>query len=386
MKNILTIIKKELHRFFSDKRLVITALLPGILIYALYSIMGDALEGTFGEEEGVVYVVAAENFPASLQAICDATEKFDIQEGFDKEKVTNGEAQLAVRFPADFEAQIMSYDSLTATTPAPKAEIYYDSTETESYNAFNTLFAILSEYESALSNKFDINPGEEVYDLASEEALTAQIFSMMLPMLLMMLLFSGCMAVAPESIAGEKERGTIATLLITPIKRSELAIGKIVSLSLIALFSGTSSFVGTILALPKLMGGAAELDASVYSMTDYLALLPVILSTVLVMVSLIAVLSALANSVKEAGTIVTPFMVINMLLGLSGMFGSGAAQDLYWYCIPLYNSVQCMTGVFTFAWSPMQILVTTCVNLAVAGGMVAVLTKLFSSEKVMFSK
>ena len=45
-----------------------------------------------------------------------------------------------------------------------------------------------------------------------------------------------------------------------------------------------------------------------------------------------------------------------------------------------------MTGVFTFAWSPMQILVTTCVNLAVAGGMVTVLTKLFSSEKVMFSK
>ena len=386
MKNILTIIKKELHRFFSDKRLVITALLPGILIYAIYSIMGDAMEDTFGEEEGTVYVVAAENFPASLQAICDATEKFDIQEGFDKEKVTSGEAQLAVRFPADFEALVMSYDSLTATTPAPKAEIYYDSTETESYNAYNTLFAILSEYESMLSNKFDINPGEEVYDLASEEALTAQIFSMMLPMLLMMLLFSGCMAVAPESIAGEKERGTIATLLITPIKRSELAIGKIVSLSLIALFSGTSSFVGTILALPKLMGNAAELDASVYSMSDYLALLPVILSTVLVMVSLIAVLSALANSVKEAGTIVTPFMVINMLLGLSGMFGNGSAKELYWYCIPLYNSVQCMTGVFTFEWSPVQIILTTCVNLAFAGIMVTVLTKLFSSEKVMFSK
>lgn len=386
MKNILTIMKKELRRFFTDKRLVITALLPGILIYALYSIMGDAMEGTFGEEEGTVYVIAAENFPASLQAICDATEKFDIQEGFDKEKVTNGEAQLAVRFPADFEALVMSYDSLTATTPAPKAEIYYDSTETESYNAFNTLFAILSEYESMLSNKFDINPGEEAYDLASEEALTAQIFSMMLPMLLMMLLFSGCMSVAPESIAGEKERGTIATLLITPIARGQLALGKILSLSLIALFSGMSSFVGTILALPKLMGGAAELDASVYSMTDYLALLPVILSTVLVMVSLIAVLSALANSVKEAGTIVTPLMVVNMLLGLTTMFGEGAATALYWYCIPLYNSVQCMNGVFTFDWSPVQIILTTGVNLLFAGGMAALLTKLFSSEKVMFSK
>jgi sodium transport system permease protein len=385
MKNILTIMKKELRRFFSDRRLVLTALLPGILIYAIYSLMGGALEGAFGEDEDTVYVVYAENLPTSVKSICDATEKFEFREGFDTEKVTEGVAALAVRFPADFEAAIMGYDSLTGT-PAPKVEIYYDSTETPSYNAYNVLFAILSEYESALANKFDINPGDTVYDLASEEAMTAQIFAMMLPMLLMMLLFSGCMAVAPESIAGEKERGTIATLLITPIARRELAIGKILSLSLIALFSGTSSFVGTMLALPKLMGGTAELDASVYTAVDYAVLLVVILSTVLVMISLIAVLSALANSVKEAGTLITPFMMVNMLLGITAMFGSGSASALYWYCIPLYNSVQCMTGVFSFTWSPLQVVVTVAVNLLVAGGMVAVLAKLFSSEKVMFSR
>ena len=89
---------------------------------------------------------------------------------------------------------------------------------------------------------------------------------------------------------------------------------------------------------------------------------------------------------KEAGTIVTPVMILNMLLGLTAMFGNGAAKELYWYCIPLYNSVQCMTGVFTFNWSPVQIVLTVLCNLLVAGGLVAVLTKLFSSEKVMFSK
>ena len=386
MKNILTIAKKELYRFFSDKRLVATALLPGILIYLIYSLMGGALAENFGEDENAVYIVYAENLPDSVKTYCDATEKFDIREGFDKEKVISGDAQLAVRFPANFEEAILRYDSLTATIPAPKAEIYYDSTETESQSAYNTLFAILSEYESMLSNRFDINPGEEVYDLASEESLTAQIFATMLPMLLMMLLFSGCMAIAPESIAGEKERGTIATLLITPIARHELAIGKILSLSLIALFSGTTSFVGTILSLPKLMGTTAEMDASVYTITDYAMLLAVILSTVLLMVSLIAVLSALAKSVKEATTIVTPVMVLNMLLGLTAMLGGGAATEAYWYCIPLYNSVQCITGVFSFTWSPLQILLTVAANLLVAGGLVALLTKLFSSEKVMFSK
>ena len=129
-----------------------------------------------------------------------------------------------------------------------------------------------------------------------------------------------------------------------------------------------------------------EVDASVYTPVDYAVLLIVILSTVLVMISLIAVLSALAKSVKEAGTLITPFMMVNMLLGITAMFGGGSASALYWYCIPLYNSVQCMTGVFSFTWSPLQVVVTVAVNLLVAGGMVAVLAKLFSSEKVMFSR
>ncbi|MFQ7035420.1 MAG: ABC transporter permease subunit [Candidatus Borkfalkia sp.] len=53
------------------------------------------------------------------------------------------------------------------------------------------------------------------------------------------------MGIAPESIAGEKERGTIATLLVTPIKRSELVVGKVLSLSALSSLSAISSFIGT---------------------------------------------------------------------------------------------------------------------------------------------
>ncbi len=385
MKNILTIVKKELRRFFSDKRLVITALLPGILIYAVYSIMGSALAENFGEEEGTVYVVYVYELPDSVKEMGTLSGQFDFREVTDPHLLEQVDADLIVLFSHDFDEAVMHYDSLSGT-PAPWVEIYYDSTDTASQGAFTALSALLDGYEATLSNKFDVNPGDTVYDLASDKSMTAQIFATMLPLLLMMLLFSGCMAVAPESIAGEKERGTIATLLITPIARRELAIGKIVSLALIALFSGASSFIGTILSLPKLMSGTAELDASVYTVTDYAVLLAVILSTVLVMISVIAVLSAIAKSVKESTTIVLPFTVVNMLLGLSAMFGNGAATEPYWYCIPLYNSVQCMTGVFSFTWSPLQIVLTVAVNLLFACGMVAVLTKLFKSEKVMFSR
>lgn len=386
MKNILTIMKKEFARFFGDRRMVLTAILPGIVIYLIYSWMGGALIDQF-EDNSEVYRVAAENLPDSVKALTASNEycAFEWVEG-SKEDVTNGEIDLYARFPEQFDEKVAQYVNFEQSGAAPLVELFYDSSETASYGAFSALSALLDGYESALTNKFDVNTGSESYDLATEEATTAQIFAMMMPMLLMIFLYSGCMALAPESIAGEKERGTIATLLVTPIKRSELAIGKICSLSLLSLFSGAFSFLGTMLALPKLMGAAGELDASVYGVTDYLLLLLVILSTVLVMVSLISVLSALAKSVKEASTLLLPLMIINMLLGISTMFGSGSPSGLGWYCIPLYNSVQCMNGIFSFTYSPVQIVVTALINLLFSGLMAMLLTKLFNSEKVMFAR
>ena len=208
---------------------------------------------------------------------------------------------------------------------------------------------------------------------------------MMMPMLLVMLLFSGCMAVAPESIAGEKERGTIATLLITPTKRSHIAIGKIFALSLMALISGASSTIGIVLSLPKLMGGTMELDGSVYGVTDYAMVALVILSTVLLLITLISIISAYAKTIKEASTYVTPLMILSMLIGLSGMMG-GAVTNPLLYLIPIFNSVQSMIGIFSFEGDLVNVLITVGANIAVTVVGVFVLTRMFNSEKIMFNK
>ena len=55
MKQILTIMKKELKRFFCDRRMVMTTvLLPGLMIYLIYSLMGNALTDSFGVDEGYI--------------------------------------------------------------------------------------------------------------------------------------------------------------------------------------------------------------------------------------------------------------------------------------------------------------------------------------------
>ena len=399
MKNILAIMKKELRRFFGDKRMIATLILPGLLIYVIYSLMGGALsENLAGGGEDTEYRVLTHGSSELISAVTlnsgmnityyrcpDCTEEHDpatISKAINEEGF---HAYLVI--PEDFDQKIAAYDPATGQ-PAPEVKIYYNSSDADSATAYSTLLALLGALESSMANRFDVNISPDaVFDVATEEDLTGMLFSMLMPLLLIILMFSSCMAMTAESIAGEKERGTIATLLITPIKRSELALGKIAALSIMSLLGGLCSFVGVLLALPKLMGGEAmdAVDTSVYTMGDYAMILCVILSTILVFVSLIAVLSALANSVKEAATLVSPLMLVVTVIGVSGMFGS-PDKSLGLFLIPVYNSVQCISGVFSMSYEPMQIILTVAANLVTAGVFAVVLTRMFNSERVMFKK
>lgn len=132
---------------------------------------------------------------------------------------------------------------------------------------------------------------------------------------------------APDSIAGEKERGTMATLLVTPIKREQLAIGKILGLSIIVVLGGISSFIGAMLSLPFLSIGQDEIDTSVYSINDYLELFIIVISTVLIMISLTAIVSVLARSIKEASSSMAPLTILVALVGISGMYNQMVVID-----------------------------------------------------------
>ena len=389
--NTITVMKKELARFFGDKRLVITTLfLPGFMIYLVYSFLGNAMMKRMLPEETYVAKAYVVDMPESLTEELRAL-RVDWQQA-DREQLTEikreiqeKEADGLVVFPKNFDGAVADYQ-VSSGQPAPNVEIYYNSTETESSSFYNEISEILENYETSLANKLDINAGDSVYyDCASSKDATGQIFSMMMPMLLMMFLYSGCMAVAPESIAGEKERGTIATLLVTPIKRCSLALGKVFSLSIIALLAGCSSFIGIFAALPKMLGGELTgVDSTVYVPTDYAMLLLVILSTVMILVSIIALISAFAKSVKEAAATVSPLMIVVTFISLSPMLRQDKTIPMYRCLIPIYNSVQCMNGIFSFTYQPVEILITVVVNLCVAGVLVFGLTRAFRSERVMF--
>ncbi len=379
MKNILTIFKKELTRFFGDKRMAFTAiLLPGVLIYLVYSLMGTfVMEGTQADAT-LRPIVAITELPQSLklplEQLCDLTYAENVDEA--QALVEAEEVNVALLFPENFDAEVAAYD--TTAGDAPLIELYFNASDANSVASYDILCAILDNYESGMANKFDIAK----IDTSSEEQASGQIFASILPMLLMTLLYSGCNSVATESIAGEKERGTIATLLITPVKRSHIALGKILALSLIALLSGGSSILGTVLSLPKMLGSAVS--GSIYGIREYFLLSAVVLSTVLLMVTAISLISTFAKSVKEAGTMTSPLMVLVMLLGVIGLAGLVSDGHLALYLIPLYNSSQAMASILSFGEAGIPVLLTALSNLTCAFVGVWVLTKLFQSERILY--
>ncbi|MBQ2539360.1 MAG: ABC transporter permease [Bacteroidales bacterium] len=395
--NTWTIIRKEFARFFRDRQLVFTTvIMPGLLIYLIYSLMGVGIRNMESQGKQDLVTVRVENMPASMEPVLTLPEsnvllvQQPINQGDIDALQDKDLNEMLIRFPAGFDSLVANY-SPQSGLPAPNIEIYYNSANNAVNGVYYALDATLTAYENSQANLFDVNRAdgeEQSFDQASDDQMIGDILSKLLPMLIIMMLFSGTMAIAPSAIAGEKERGTIATLLVTPLRRNELALGKIVSLSSIALLSGISSFIGIALSLPNMIAASDEsIDIPFnYTPNDYIALLLVILASVLVMASAVSLLSALAKDVKNAGTMITPFMLVVMLAGLLPMFQTGTADNLAIYLIPFYNAIEVMADVFAHSmrWTP--VLITLVSDIAYTGIAVWGLTRMFNSEKVMFSK
>ena len=394
--NTWTIIKKEFARFFGDRQLLFTTvIMPGLLIYIIYSLMGSGMTKMATEGADELVVVRVENMPENIAPLVTNLPAVEVlrqpvsQDDIDLLEDKNLNMVLA-RFPEGFDEQVAAYSPENGE-PAPNVEIYYNSANNASSRVYQMLVGSLSAYEDQLSNRFDINRSDDAeaqFDMANKDDVLGGILSKLIPMLILMMLFSGVMAIAPSSIAGEKERGTIATLLVTPMKRNELALGKVVSLSAIALLSGLSSFIGIVLSLPKMIrADAAGIELGLnYTGADYAVLLLTIVATVLIMASVVSILSALAKDVKNAGTMIVPFMLVVMFCGLMPMFQNSTPDGLTAYLIPFYNSIQVMTATFAHEMRWLPVIVMLAANVVYTGIAVWILTRLFNSEKVMFSK
>ena len=387
MNNIFAILKKELRRFFTDKRMLLSLFLPGILIFIIYTAMGSVFSNFLNPSDDYNYIVYIDN-PVEEFNVINTSSPYKIEiKNFNKlsneEKenykndIKNEKIDLLICFESDFYNKLNNGEK-------PNVEIYYLSTSTASSTIYNYYFQTLNNNSMTINYNYFVNQNSDInYDLSTDEDKSKVIITMVLPFILVIMLFTGCMNVTTESIAGEKERGTIATLLVTPVKRSEIALGKILALSVTSIVSSITSFLGLALSLPKLLQGTGDITLSMYGISTYIYVLLIIIVITILFTTLLSIVSCFSKSIKEANQYATP--LIFLIMAVSGATYFISNNNWYLYLIPIFNSINCLSEIFSLNFNLVNFLITIISNIVYISLGVFVVTKMFDNEKVMFN-
>ena len=396
MRNVLTIFLKELKRVFTDKRMLISLFLPGVLIYFVYTLMGTVMTKVVTQsstKDTNFQVAYTDNFNSSktdgqlpkLMSYVDATIKASTNNNtvtfkefttgeLDsyKEELRQGKYHLVVAFTDDFE------NKLGDTTASNDVDLFYNGDSSASSDLYNFVSQVVGvSYTNYTVNK----NGAVTANVGEKDMMAMKIAAMIIPMVTISILFSTVISLCPEAIAGEKERGTLASLLLTPIKRGEFVAGKILSLSTTAIASGIVSFTGLILSIPKLMGGFNITISPV----DGLLLFLLVVTVLLLFVAIGVFISALANTVKEAAGYLSPIMIVFMLFGMApSLFGF---DQWYLSFVPILNVCVSINALLNGAENLLLFFGLTVASTIVYTGLLMFgVTKLFNKERVVLGQ
>ncbi|MBD5158114.1 MAG: ABC transporter permease [Butyrivibrio sp.] len=397
-----SIMGKELTRVFKDKKLIFSMfILPVVvmvgmfmLIFVLVSNMNSNIE----KHKSTVYV---QNAPERFAGILAAGEDMIVTHigeeedtGFIKENIKDGITDILVVFPADFDKIIADENAAL-----PQVKTFYNPSEDNSSEARGRVVGYLEGYrQSLIADKFGSaeavliftvdsdNEESQVYD---NDKATGKMLGMFLPYFITMMIFAGAMSLGVDAIAGEKERGTLASLLLTPVSRMEIVMGKMAALGLLSIMSALVYIIGMLVAIPIGMGqmGGSEMmsDLSIsFTPVQVAQLIVLILGIVLMYVALIGLVSVIAKSIKEAQTYIMPVYMVVIVAGMVSMYTSDASSFTS-YVIPLINSSVAFKGIFTREITVPQFAAAAAVTYAVAFVLIALTAKAFKSEKIMFN-
>lgn len=396
-REIKTVFIKELRRFFTDRRILAGLFLPGILLFVIYTIIGQAISGLQSQVSAVdntqLRVAYTDNFGSgaepelisNLESVIYSTSDntLVIQAiapdaiGQAKTDIREGRLDLLIVYSSGFE------DGLE-TSQNNSISLFYDGSDKASSYVYNLAVSLVAE--SYNNYAVNIEDGQYVQpNLAEADIELSQVLSFVFPIVTVAMLFSAVMTICPESIAGEKERGTIASLLMTPVHRSSIALGKVFAQCVAALAGGAVSFLGICLSLPSMMFGMDL--GTIFTPGVVIALLFLILTTLLLFVTSSLAISAFAKTVREANALVAPLMVVLMVLSIFPAFADMTA--IGYAFIPLMNIMVSMNMVIMGAEVAVMapyLAVTIVINILLCAGLVYVICRLFNSERAMFTK
>jgi sodium transport system permease protein len=350
-RRIRAIAKKEVVEFARDWRTIIAIIVIPLLMFPLLFILFPVLlESEAAELDALELnvVIQSDDFPLNLLENITAVSLSTSIEllpnvtslsepGSDLERVRNGSTDALLRF--DSQNETWSYAILHLSTSERSNEARYrllttlsaweDSEVRERISASGL---DVNETLDPLRWDGDISQG----DVATSGEQAGMVLSLFIPLVLAIWTYSSAIQPSIDMTAGERERGTLEALLCLPCTRIELLMGKWVAVA-------TITGIGVVLQICGLLFAIGYLASSSFIGLPKLSIASVgliVLSILLFAVMVVAFELALAmrsHSVKEAGSILAPALMLILFPALFTQVINLDGIEGFWFAIPVVN-------------------------------------------------
>lgn len=400
MRGISIILQKELRRVFQDKKLVISLfILPVVLVVGIYGLMFFLMNSADEDVEAHISKVYIMNEPQDFKQLLDNNEysgEVNLVQNEDeldtiKTDILNGDVDLLIVFPSDFSEAIKNYPN----SAIPEVMTYYNPSEDYSATAKSNYVVLLEQYRTLLLQErvgdldiikiFSVDETNTESVIQDDDKAVGKVLGVMLPYIITMMLFAGAMSIGTDMITGEKERGTMATMLLTPIKRTNIVLGKIIAMAIISTITAVMYVVSMIIAMPFIPAEDTELLSNIKLLpVQYIELIIILVGAVFMYVAIVSLIAVFSRTSKEASTYMSPAYIIVIVVGLLTMLQTKEASLLE-YAIPLYNISLILKNIFTRDITVLQFVIGTVTTYLYSAIMVVIMAKAFNSEKTMFN-
>ncbi|MHC4632978.1 MAG: ABC transporter permease [Planctomycetota bacterium] len=398
--SILTIYLKDMKEILRDRKtLIFMLLLPTLVVPVLMNVMIGFISRAEkkARTETLNFAIFGAEF---LPELADA---FTEEKGFEKVNISAPEAiesaisenqiKFGLVIPQEVRKQFESGEQVAV-------QLYYNNASVASRvkdRAGKVIQEVSKRWRSDRLAALGLDTAEKRENLLSpitiEEHGTANMREVlgerlggMLPYLFIIFCFMGAMYPAIDIGAGEKERGTLETLLLAPIRRNRVVLGKFLVIFTTGLTAALLSLtsIGLMLAVKgqEVTGPLGEVIESI-SVLDLVLIGAMLIPTAAIFASLLLSISVYAKSFKEASSYCGP---LNFLVIIPALVGLLPWVELDWIraMVPITNISLAIKELVKGTMNYQMLVAILGSSFIIAGALLVFCTKWFEREAVLF--
>ena len=399
LRNIGVVYRKELIDSLRDRRTLISMIAVPLLLMPLLTIgllvVMIRQVGQASEEVPKVMILGGEDSP-NVRSELEKLEGVKIvpQNPDYAEEISNKQIRAAVEIPAGFDAKLAAGEPMSVKIYMYRGELKSGFGANRLEQFFRDLRdrAIRERLEARHLPETMVRPFDiKEQNVASPEKVGGALIGGLVPYFIILLSLTGAMYPAMDLTAGEKERGTIETILCSPVSRTHLVLGKFLMVLTASVATAVLSVISMIVSfgvgkkmLQGVANGAADTVLQI-TMTGkaVISVFTMVLPLAVLFSAALLAIALFAKSYKEAQSYISPLMIVVVLPAVAAVL-PGVELNTALALVPVLNtslvSKEIMTG--TYHWKYIALIFAS--SSIYAAGAIAIAVKLFQREDVLF--